>query len=226
MKRLKRYFCQISDIGAAGAACLTFACSAIAFEATASERLAEAQSGTIRGPFRNASSLYSKLVEEQPEQSEAWYGLVQGRNSGPPFRQSIRGGRTGFGKAPATAGAETAAGLAMFRHGNLSKAELHFRTALAIKPDYPGALRGLASIYFAVSKPKTARDLLLRAYRQSPDDPGLMVAYANTLKGSEHIAALEAALAKIDPASEQARNLRVHIANDRAIGDRKLRPAG
>jgi len=126
-------------------------------------------------------------------------------------------------KAPQTAGAETAAGLAMYRRGDLYKAESHFRAALAIKPDYPGALRGMASIYSAVSKPRTARDFRLRAYRQSPDDPELMVAYANTLKGPDHIAALEAALLKIDPTTEQARNLRVHIANDRALGDRKLR---
>lgn len=210
-------------VTAAGAACLAFACSAIAFEGAASERLAEAQKELFADRFENASSLYSKLLEEQPEQSDAWYGLVRAEIAAHHSGTAYAAAEQALAKAPQTAGAETAAGLAMFRRGNLSKAELHFRAALAIKPAYPGALRGLASIYSAVSKPRTARDLRLRAYRESPDDPELMVAYANTLKGSEHIAALEAALLKIDPATEQARNLRVHIANDRAIGDRKLR---
>jgi tetratricopeptide (TPR) repeat protein len=223
VKRLKRFLAEHRMVTAAGAACLAFACSAIAFEGTPSERLAEAQKELFADRFDNASSLYSKLLEEQPEQADAWYGLVRAEIAAHHSAKAYAAAEQALAKAPQSAGAETAAGLAMFRRGNLSKAELHFRAALAIKPDYPGALRGIASIDSAVSKPKTARDFLLRAYRQSPDDPALMVAYANTLKGPEHIAALEAALAKIDPTTEQARNLRVHIANDRAIGDRKLR---
>ncbi len=50
-----------------------------------------------------------------------------------------------------------------------------------------------------------------------------MTAWANTLKSAAHIQALEAALAVYDPSSEEAQRLRVHIANDQAIGDRKLR---
>ena len=222
-KRRNRLFTGYRILTAAGAASLIFVCSAIAYQDSLSERLTEAQKELFADRFENASSLYSKLVEEKPEQSEAWYGLVRAEIAAHHSAKAYTAADEALVKAPHTAGAETAAGLAMYRRGNLSNAELHFRAALAIQPDYPGALRGLASIYSAVSKFRTARDFLLRAYRQSPDDPGLMVAYANTLKGPEHIAALEAALAKIDPATEQARNLRVHIANDRAIGDRKLR---
>ena len=222
MKGLKLFFAEARKGMAVAAACLAFGCSAIAFEGSASERLAEAQQELFADRFENASSLYSKLLEEQPEQPDAWYGLVRAEIAAHHSAKAYAAAEQALIKAPQSAGAETAAGLAMFRQGNLSKAEVHFRAALAIKPDYPGALRGLASMYFAVSRPKTARDFLLRAYRQSPDDPGLMVVYANTLKGPAHIAALEAALAKIDSTTEQARNLRVHIANDRAIGDRKL----
>jgi len=70
---------------------------------------------------------------------------------------------------------------------------------------------------------KSARDLRLKAYSQSPNDPELMAVYANTLNGSELIAKLEAALALCDPSSEKARNLGVLIANLRAAGQRKLR---
>ena len=51
------------------------------------------------------------------------------------------------------------------------KAEAHFRTALKIKPDYPGALMGLASVFSSVSMFKSARDLRLKAYGQSQNDP-------------------------------------------------------
>src|ERR1700741_353668 len=167
---------------------LAFACSANAVEGAASEQLAEAQKELFANRFENASSLYSKLIEEHPEQSDAWYGLVRAEIGAHHSGKAYAAAEQALAKAPQTAGAETAAGLAMFRRGNLSAAELHFRAALTLKPDYPGALRGLASLYSAVSKPKTARDFRLRAYRQSPDDPELMVAYANTLKGSEHVA--------------------------------------
>ncbi len=53
----------------------------------------------------------------------------------------------------------------------------------------------------------------------------LMTAKANSLKGAEHIAALEKILAIYDPESDEARGLRSHIARDRAIGDRKTKPS-
>jgi predicted aspartyl protease len=74
-----------------------------------------------------------------------------------------------------------------------------------------------------VSKFKGARELMLEAYRYAPGDPTLMLAKANSLKGDEHIAGLEKVLAIYDPESDEARALRAHIANDRAIGDRKVR---
>jgi len=223
VKYLKRFFAQHLQVTAGGAAGLVFACSAIAFETAAAERFAEAQRELFADRFENASSLFSKLVQEQPEQGDAWYGLVRAEIAAHHSAEAYAAAEQALTKAPQSAGAETAAGLGLYRKGDLTKAEAHFRAALAINPNYPGALRGLASLYSAVSRPKTARDFRLLAYRKSPDDPELMVAYANTLKGPEHIAALEAALAKIDPAAEQANDLRVHIANDRALGDRKLR---
>jgi tetratricopeptide (TPR) repeat protein len=219
----KRFLAELRRMVAAGAAFLACACSVIAFEGPPPERLAEAQKELFADRFENASSLYSKLVGEQPEQSDAWYGLVRAEIAAHHSSQAYAAAEQALAKAPQTAGAETAAGLAMFRRGNFSSAESHFRAALAIKPDYPGALEGMASLYYAVSRAKTGQDLLLRAFRHAPDDPRLMLAYANTLKGPEHIAALDAVLAKLDPAAEQARNLRAHIANDRALGDRKLR---
>jgi tetratricopeptide (TPR) repeat protein len=207
----------------AGIAWVTLASSANAFDDDASNRTAQARSELFAARYENAASLYTKLVAEQPDAADAWYGLVRAELGMHHAPEAYAAAEQALAKAPQSAGAETAAGLATYRHGDLAKAEAHFRTAMKINPNYPGALRGLASIYSAVSKPKSARDLRLMAFRQSPDDPELMLAYANTLKGAEHITALEAALARLDSATELARNLRVHIANDRAVGDRKLR---
>jgi len=185
--------------------------------------VAEAQRELFAGHHQQAASQYTKLLAADPTVGDAWYGMVRSLLELHDSHQAYAAAEQAGVKAPQTSGAETAAGLAAYRRGDLAQSEEHFRRALKINPDYPGALRGLASIYSAVSKPRTARDLRLRAYHLSPEDPELMLVYANTLKGQEHIAALEAVLGKIDASTEMARNLRVHIANDRALGDRKLR---
>ena len=56
---------------------------------------------------------------------------------------------------------------------------------------------------------KSARTFMIAAYRISPGDPRLIAAWANTLQGDEHIAALQRALAIYDPGSREARALRV-----------------
>ena len=199
------------------AVALAASCQALAFDD------ADARKELFAARYENAVALYSKLLAQDPAEGDAWYGLVRAELGLHQSREAYAAAEQALSKAPESAGAQTAAGLAMYRRGDVSKAEAYFRAALKIKPDYPGALTGMASVYATVSRFKTARDLHLAAYREVPEDPELMVAHANTLKGAEHIAALEQALARFDPASEQARNLRVHIANDRAVGSRKLR---
>jgi len=114
----------------------------------------------------------------------------------------------------------------MVRRGDLTQAQNYFRAAIKLDSNYPPALTGLAYIsyiYSSVSHTKTARALLLQAYHASPDDPVLMLAHANTLKGDEHLAALEEVLPLLDPESEEARGLRAPIALDRALHGRKVR---
>ena len=183
----------------------------------------EAQRELFAARYDKAVTLYTRLLTEQPAETDAWYGLVRAELGLRQSRDAYAAAEEALRKAPQSAGAQTAAGLAMYRRGDLAKAEGHFRAALRIKPDYPGALMGLASVFTSVSMFKSARDLRLKAYSQSPNDPELMTAYANTLKGEDLIAKLEAALALCDPSSERARNLGVLIANLRTAGQRRLR---
>jgi tetratricopeptide (TPR) repeat protein len=195
---------------------LALSCQALAFDEP------DARKELFAARYENAVALYSKLLAEQPAETDAGYGLVRAELGLHQSREAYAAAEQALRKAPESAGAQTAAGLAMYRRGEVAKAEAYFRAALKINPNYPGALTEMASVYATVSRFKTARELRLAAYGQAPDDPELMAVHANTLKGAEHIAALEEALGRFDPASEQARNLRVHIANDRAVGTRKL----
>jgi len=208
-----------------GAVCVAILCAlpVHAFQQQASDLAAQAMHELHAGRNGYAATLYQKLVEQEPARGDAYYGLVLALLRDHKSHDAYTAAAQGLEKAPQTSGAQAAAGLAAFRRGDLSKGEEHFRAAYKINPQDPSALTGLASIYSMVSKFKTARELMLEAYRYAPDDPALMMAHANSLKGADHIAALEKILAIYDPESDEARAVRAHIANDRAIGDRKVR---
>ncbi len=201
---------------------VVLASSAQAFQTTAPD-LAQAQRELYAGRNDYAAVLFQKLVEQDPAQGDAYYGLVRALLRAHKPQDAYSAAAQGLQKAPQTAGAQAAAGSAAFRRGDVAEAEQYYRAALKIDPKNPGALVGLSSIYSTVSKFKQARDLTLEAFWYAPDDPGLMLAKANSLRGAEHIASLEKILAIYDPESDQARGLRSHIAIDRAIGDRKVR---
>jgi hypothetical protein len=107
--------------------------------------------------------------------------------------------------------------------GDLTRAEACFRKALNINTKYAAALSGWALLYSSTSKFKTAQALTIAAYQASSGDPRLIAAWANALRGEEHIAALQRALAIYDPDSREARGLRAYVARDKAVGKRTLR---
>jgi len=170
-----------------------------------------------------AAILFQKLIDQDPAQGEPYYGLVRALVRDHKSHDAYTIAEQALQKAPQTASAQAAAGFAAFRRGDVTQAEQYYLAAIKIDPKNPGALVGLSSIYSMVSKFKLARQLTLEAYKYAPDDPGLRMAQANSLKGDEHIAALEKILALYDPESDRARGLRAHIAIDRAVGNRKVR---
>jgi len=193
-----------------------------AFQTAAPDLAAQAQRELYAARNEYAAALYQKLIDQEPTRGEAYHGLVRALLRAHKSREAYAAAAQGLQYAPQTAGAQVAAGMAAFRRGELGQAEQYYRAAYKIDPKDPGSLVGMASLFSMVSKFKAARELLLEAYRYSPDDPQLMTVKANSLKGAEHIAALEKILAVYDPESDEARGLRAHIASDRAVGDRKL----
>jgi tetratricopeptide (TPR) repeat protein len=183
----------------------------------------DARQEFLAARYENAASLFLKVVANDPANGDAWCGLVQAQLAAHHSREAYAAAQEALKKAPQSVGAETAMGFANFRRGDLPNASHDFETALKLDPNYPPALVGLAKISSAVSMFRTAQNLGLRAWRLSPDNPSLALAYASTLKPKERIAALEAAYATLDPATEQARALAARIAGERALGDRKLR---
>jgi len=198
---------------------LTLAVVACSAQATS---LQDAEKELFGARYKSAAELYAKIVKTDPAQTSAYYGLVRALIKDHRSEEAYAVAADALQKYPQVPDVLTAAGLAAYRHGDLAKAEQDFRLALRLDADDAGALKGLASIDSNVSLFKTSRELAMAAWHKSPRDPELMIAHANTLKGAEHVAALQAALAILDPESESARWLKAHIANDIAVGERKL----
>jgi tetratricopeptide (TPR) repeat protein len=200
-----------------------FCCSAFAFQPAPSDLAQEARKELFAARYNHAAELYQNLIEADPANADAYYGLVRALLGGHRAKEAFRAADRALQYVPQSPGGLTAAGLSRYRGGDLGQAEKYFQAALKQNPKYSGALFGLASIYSSVSRFKTARELRLEAWRNSPNDSELMLAQANTLRGAEHIGALERVLAVYDPESEEARSLRAHITSDRALGERKTR---
>lgn len=185
--------------------------------------LEQAERERFAARYDRAAEFYGRLLLGNPRDPEAHYGrvfsLIQAKRS----KEAYQAAEEALRQVPQSAGAQAAAGIAAFRSGDMTGAETFFEAARKLDAQHPGALRGLAMVHRAMSKFKSSRELMLLAYEAKPGDPDAIQAYANSLKGNEHIAALERALAIFDPASDPAKQLRSHIASDRAIGDRKLR---
>jgi tetratricopeptide (TPR) repeat protein len=182
----------------------------------------DAEKELFAARYDQAAELYSKLLRDDPAWAPGYYGLVRALIGAYRAHEAYAAADEGLQRAPAFAEAQAAAGLAAYRRGDLPRAEAYFRKARQIDPNYAYALSGLASVACATSKFKTCEDLMAQAYRASPDDPQLIVQWADALHGAAQISALERALAIYDPASRETRRLRVRIAVDKAAGDRKL----
>lgn len=202
---------------------LIAAASAFAFQAPGPDLAKQAQAALFAARYVDAIELYRTALEKEPDGAECYYGLTRSLLKAHRSKEAYAVAEDALKRLPQTAGAQTAAGLAMFRKGELAKAEQSFRAALKLSKDYSPALSGLASVYSAISQAKTARTLRLQAYAHNPEDPDLMLARANTLTGEKHIAALEEVVSRLDPESEESRGLRAHIAADRALGGKRVR---
>jgi tetratricopeptide (TPR) repeat protein len=183
----------------------------------------EAEKELFAARYERAAELYGKVVREDPAWAPGYYGLVRALLGDHRPHEAYTAAADGLKQAPQSAEGQTAAGLAEYRRGDLPRAEAYFRKARQIDPKYAYALSGLASIYYAVSKFKTGNALVAQAFRAAPTDPQLLVAWAGTLQGAEHLAALERALAMYEPASREARRLYGHLAMDKSAGGRKVR---
>jgi tetratricopeptide (TPR) repeat protein len=194
----------------------------VSFQEAAPNLARQARTELFAARYDRAIDLYRKaLVGEQA--GDSYYGLTRALLRAHRSKEAYTAANDALSRTAQSPGAQTAAGLAAFRKGEVTRAEDYFREALKLDSNYAGALSGLAAIHSAISNHNTARNLLKQAYSASPEDPILALSHVNMLKGEEHIAGLEHVLATIDPESEEARNLRVHIASDRALRGRTVR---
>jgi len=167
--------------------------------AVSPDAVQQAEQEFFTARYERAAELYAKLLYDDPAWAPGYYGAVRALIGVYRAHEAYSVAEEGLRHAPETADVQAAAGLAAYRSGDLPNAEACFRKALKINPKSAAGLSGLASIYNSISKFKPARTLIIAAYHALPGDPRLITAWANTLRGDEHIVALERALAIYGP---------------------------
>jgi tetratricopeptide (TPR) repeat protein len=186
------------------------------------DSIRQAQRELFATRFDSAAQRYAELVKSDPSWSPGYYGWVRALLGARRAMEAYAAADAAQKAVPGTAPAEVALGMATYRRGELTESERHFRRALRLDAAHSGALLGLARVLTVISKFKMARELNHAAYMSAPDDPDCILAgLANQQDGEEHVATLERVLAVYDPSTHEARELRAHIASDRAVGSRK-----
>jgi len=184
----------------------------------------EARRLLYAGRYEQAAERYRALLAGDPGWGEGYDGLVRALLAAKKTPEAYQAFAQALNRAPNTAGAQTAAGRAMFRGGELKKAAEAFDAALKLDPRYASAVSGVARLASCTSRFQTAERLAAVAHQLAPDDPEMIVAWAETVKDrGERIQALEKALAIYDRDSESAPRLEHQIAVEKAVAGRRTR---
>lgn len=130
------------------------ASSTWAFQEAAPDLAAEARQELYAGRNDYAAVIYQKMVDQDHSRGDAYYGLVRALLKSHKSHEAYTAAGQGLEKAPQTAGAQVAAGMAAFRRGDVAQAEQYYRAAYKIDPRNTGALVGMASIFSIVSNSK------------------------------------------------------------------------
>jgi Flp pilus assembly protein TadD len=151
-------FSRSARAGRAIAIILSCAAFVGGFQATDAEGPRAAKAALFNARYDIAADLYRKELARNPGWGVGYYGLVRALLRSRLADEAFKAAQDGLHNAANTPGAEAAAGLASFRHGDLDQSERHFRAALKSDSKYPGALAGLASIYspFPDLRPRAA----------------------------------------------------------------------
>ncbi len=144
--------------------------------------------------------------------------LAQGRSA--LARQEVASAWEFSGRAltliPDSAAAHEFAGEVRFRQGDIGGAEREFKKAIELSPANARAFWGLGRVLQCASLRSTARNYFRRAHELDPSDPGIFLAWANTLSGKERAEALRAYLAMNDPTLDEDGRLALvlHLAGE------------
>ncbi|MBI3665404.1 MAG: aspartyl protease family protein, partial [Acidobacteria bacterium] len=174
------------------------------------------------GDFKAAAASYRRLVEQGPASDEARATLVRALVRNGDLAEASLELDKALQVAPNSAAVQVAAGDVFFRRAAFHKALAAYQKASELDARYAPAWLGLSRVSYCLSLSRSAQNHIRKAHECAPDDPDVLAAWASLLRSRpDHIAALERVLASYDKDSKPARNLKAHIAADKAVGDRK-----
>src|SRR5580700_9448698 len=94
---------------------------ALALPAVTPEAAAEAEKEMFAARFDRAAELYSRLLQQDPHWAQGYYGLVRSLLGAYRAPEAYTAGEDALRNAPDKAESLTAAGMALFRRGDLAQ---------------------------------------------------------------------------------------------------------
>ena len=173
---------------------------------------------------RQAVDGYRAVVQARPDSFEAWEGIIRCLIRDKRASEAYQAWEEASRQPGTGAFRKTAEGHVLFRKAQFDQADVAYVEAIRLDSRAALAYVGLASLHGLVSQNESAANVANIAHRLIPDDPTAILARAYELEDpAVHVGALEQGLALLDPGTDEARSLRIHVASDRQIGNRDAR---
>lgn len=211
-------------MGALGVILLSIA-PLLAAPQTPSTSLAAADAAFQEGRFDEAAAGYRAAIKADRQNGKAHAGLVRTCLKQHKVAEAASAAKEGLLAVPRSAPLRSAYGDVCFRQGDLYAAQTEFVEALNVDPKCARAHFGLARLYLAERRNRSAKERIVKAHELDPDDPEILLEWAYTLPDRpSQLAALKEYLRRAtneDP--EDLANIRTSIAATTALGTGDVR---
>ena len=158
--------------------------------------LGDAKALARKGDFDGALEKYQKLLQERPKSPDAYAGLTRVYLQKKDVAQAYETVTKAL-QVTDSWPVRVALGEVYFRQGKISDAEKEWVGVINSGHPSARAFLGLARVRWAISKNKSAKAMIDKAYALDPKDPDIAKDWVNTLGRREQIKNLENYLATI-----------------------------
>lgn len=147
--------------------------------------LADSLTGAMyqaRGEFDKAIAVFKPLLAKQPDSAELLTAIVRSYVAQQKTDEAVSFLREVTERSPANGAAQNLMGEILLSQKNTKDAEAAFKQAIAAQPKWPIPYLNLARLYVQQGRLDESMAITRKGTEESPDDMGMLLAYASALE--------------------------------------------